>query len=246
MKENLTASNIPQILFEDEYLMVIDKPSGWIVTDAATAKDQKTVQSWIAANLKFNSEAGYSINNLKLYRNGIVHRLDKETSGCLIIAKTSHAFENLQQQFKERKIGKKYIALVHGRIEPKEGTVIAEVGRLPWRRDRFGIVAGGRGSETKYKVLQYFLQFTLVECFPTTGRTHQIRIHLKHIGHPIVSDTFYAGRKTSRADRKWCPRLFLHSSKIIFSHPVSAKKIEVEARLPEDLSSALVNLELEK
>jgi 23S rRNA pseudouridine1911/1915/1917 synthase len=169
--------------------------------------------------------------------------LDKETSGLLIVAKTISAFENLQSQFKERKVTKTYIALVHGVVEPKEGEIIASVGRLPWRRERFGVLPGGREAITKYKVISYHSlitdhgsQFTLVELYPKTGRTHQIRIHLKFIGHPIVGDYFYAGRKTARDDREWCPRLFLHASKITFFHPVTGKEVKFESELPKDLN----------
>ena len=171
-----------------------------------------------------------------------MHRLDKETSGILIVAKTKKAFENLQQQFKDRKISKTYTALVHGQVEPKEGTIEAPVGRLPWRRDRFGVLPGGREATTGYKVREYYKDYTLLELKPKTGRTHQIRIHLKHLGHPVVADTFYAGRKTARADRLWCPRLFLHASGISFTHPETGKEISFKSKLPADLLQVLTNL----
>lgn len=234
----------PKVLYEDEYLLVLDKPSGFIVNEAETTKNQPTIQQYLISNFQ------YPISKDKLFRSGIVHRLDKETSGCLIVAKTRESFENLQNQFKERQIQKKYIALTHGKIADSEGVINAEVGRLPWRRDRFGILAGGRESETRYKVIKYYSQvtdhkslFTLVECYPKTGRTHQIRIHLKHIGNPIVSDTFYAGRKTSRRDRQWCKRLFLHASEIKFTHPHTGKEILVSSPLAADLKQVLANLE---
>ena len=179
-------------------------------------------------------------------RHGIVHRLDKETSGVMIVAKTKEAFEKLQAEFKSREVHKTYIALVHGKLEPLEGNITVPVGRLPWRRDRFGVVAGGRNSETDYKVLQFFpgnnAGHTLVEFYPKTGRTHQIRIHCKYIKHAIVADEFYAGRKTARNDRKWCPRLFLHAASIKFIHPVSGKPVEFKSDLPIDLKEVLSKL----
>ena len=227
----------PTIIFEDESILVLNKPSGWITNDASTTTTQPVVQTWLRENFK------YPLIGDRERRDGIVHRLDKETSGLLIIAKTISAFENLQSQFKERKVTKTYIALTHGEIELKEGEIVASVGRLPWRRERFGVLPGGREAITKYKVISYHSLitdhgslFTLVELYPKTGRTHQIRIHLKFIGHPIVGDYFYAGRKTAREDRLWCPRLFLHASKISFFHPETGKELTFESELPKDLN----------
>ena len=224
----------PLIIFEDESILVLDKPSGWITNDASTTTTQPVVQTWLRENFK------YPLVGDRERRDGIVHRLDKETSGLLVVAKTLNAFENLQSQFKERKVKKTYIALAHGEVEPKEGGITASVGRLPWRRERFGVLPGGREATTDYKVLKTLERnnekFSLVELYPKTGRTHQIRIHLKFIGHPIVGDYFYAGRKTAREDRLWCPRLFLHAGKITFFHPQSGKEIKFESELPKDLN----------
>lgn len=225
--------NIPKIIFQDDYILVLDKPSGWITNDASTTTTQPVVQTWLRENLK------YPLIGDRERRDGIVHRLDKETSGLLIIAKTINAFENLQREFKERKVEKTYIALAHGEIEPKEGEIVASVGRLPWRRERFGVLPGGREAATEYKVIKILEskdeKFSLVELYPKTGRTHQIRIHLKFIGHPIVGDFFYAGRKTAREDRTWCPRLFLHAKSISFFHPETGKEVKFESNLPQDL-----------
>ncbi|HCR35610.1 hypothetical protein A2130_00795 [Candidatus Woesebacteria bacterium GWC2_33_12] len=225
----------PKVIFEDESLFILEKPSGWITDSANTTKNQPVIQEWIAENLQF------SINNFQ-FRNGIVHRLDKETSGILLVAKTQSAFEDLQRQFKERLVSKTYTSLVHGKIEQPEGLINEPVGRLPWRRDRFGVLIGGREAVTEYKVIKYYNDFTLLELKPKTGRTHQIRIHLKHIGFPIVADEFYAGRKTARKDRKWCSRLFLHAGEISFNHPKTQKKVSFKIDLPEDLGEALVKL----
>lgn len=230
----------PNIISEDKFVLVIDKPTGWIVNDATSAKDQPTLQSYISRNLHFPISNSYSL------RSGIVHRLDKETSGVLVVAKTEAVFYDLQNQFKERKTEKTYQALVHGKVDPKEGEIDEPVGRLPWRRDRFGVLPGGREAQTKYKTIGYYKNdnetFTLLELFPKTGRTHQIRIHLKHLGYPIVADTFYAGRKTARKDRKWCQRLFLHAHRLSFIHPASKKTVTFTSDLAPDLLAALTSL----
>lgn len=223
----------------------MDKPVGWIVNDATTVKDQPVLQNWLAQNLD------YPLSKSREYRSGIVHRLDKETSGVMLIAKTPEMFEYLQAQFKSRMVQKTYLALVHGVVSPWKGTIEATVGRLPWRRDRFGVLPGGREATTLYQVTGTFEQpetkekLSLVECYPKTGRTHQIRIHLKHLGHAIVGDPFYAGRKTARNDRKWCPRIFLHALKIEFTDP-GGGKLKFESKLPTDLQAVLDTLNLLK
>lgn len=230
----------PTIIYEDSSFLVLDKPTGFIVNESQTTEGQQVLQEWL-------SKKDYPLAKSREERSGIVHRLDKETSGILLIAKTKEAFKDLQAQFKERKVEKTYLALVHGKLEPKVGEIEVPVGRLPWRRDRFGIVPGGRASKTSYKVLEEYRRerenFSLIEASPQTGRTHQIRIHFKYLGHPLVSDEFYGGRKTSRKDRQWCPRLFLHASSISFLHPQKKERVNFSSNLPQDLSSALLTLE---
>ena len=230
----------PEVIFEDDSILILDKPAGWIVNDAITVGAQPTVQGWLRRNFQF------PISNFQTLRNGIVHRLDKETSGVMVVAKTKKAFENLQAQFKAREVSKTYTALVHGKVGFEKGVIKAPIGRLPWNRIRFGVLPGGREAETTYRVKSYYKKdgenFTLLELKPKTGRTHQIRVHLKHLSHPVVSDEFYAGRKTSRVDRTWCPRLFLHASGITFSHPKTGKKTSFKSELPTDLNKALNSL----
>lgn len=228
----------PKIIYEDESIFVIDKPTGWIVNEASTTKNQPVLQTWLR-------QYDYPLAGSEEYRHGIVHRLDKETSGVMIVAKDKESFDKLQAEFKAREVQKKYLALVHGPLN-EAGKVEVPVGRLPWKRDRFGVVAGGRDSLTEYKPIKFYKGdrggYTLTEFHPKTGRTHQIRIHCKYIGHAIVADEFYAGRKTARNDRKWCPRLFLHAKSIKFTHPVSKQPVEFEANMPEDLERVLQNL----
>lgn len=257
----------PKIIFEDESLLVIGKPSGMVVNRADTTAKIITVQDWAEKYLKWemrngklDTEMGSGKSNFYL-RAGIVHRLDKETSGLLLIAKTFEAFVNLQAQFKNREVKKKYLALVHGKVLPEVGEINAPVGRLPWNRERFGVMPGGKEAVTKYKVIKYFemrngkweagnrsgkqemgIPFSLLEIHPTTGRTHQIRIHLQYLGFPIVGDIFYAGRKQALEDRKFCPRVFLHASFLSFLHPVTHENLEFNSPLPVDLKKIIVSI----
>lgn len=226
----------PKIIFEDTAILILDKPSGWIVNDAKTTKNTPVVQTWLREN--FN----YPLAKSHEARSGIVHRLDKETSGILLVAKTLFAFQNLQSQFKGRVVEKSYIALVHGKVEPEEGEIQVPVGRLPWNRERFGVLPGGRESITRYKVSKHYNGYTLIDLSPKTGRTHQIRIHMKYLGHPLVSDEFYAGRKTARSDRNWCPRLFLHAASISFKDPHEGKRLTFQSDLPSQLKDVLNQL----
>lgn len=226
----------PEVIFRNDEYVVINKPSGWIVNRATSAKPP-IIQDWVEEELDIESG---------VERSGIVHRLDKETSGALVIAKTASAFEHLQKEFKERRVGKQYLALVHGVFTEKEGEISAQIGRLPWNRERFGVLAGGREADTKYKVEEEYQKgkeaYSLLRLFPKTGRTHQIRVHMKHLGHPVVADTFYAGRKTARADRAWSERMFLHAARISFVD-AAGKEIAVETPLPPELKKALSHLE---
>jgi len=234
----------PSILFQDNDLLILDKPSGMTVNRSDTTREE-TVQDWLE---KEHMQKSKTSNQSDFFqRSGIVHRLDKETSGILIVAKNESAFLELQRQFKERLVEKSYTALVHGKVIPEHGEILAPVGRLSFNRKRFGVIAGGRQAVTTYNVMRTLVngqneEFSLLELYPKTGRTHQIRVHLKYIHHPVVSDELYAGRKTARNDRKALPRLFLHAGKISIIHPSMKEKISFESPLPHELQSFLKEL----
>lgn len=228
-----------KVIYKDNDILILDKPSGVTVNKADTTKNEITLQEYIDSNFSIES-LDKSSDFYK--RSGIVHRLDKETSGILIVAKNIESFNNLQSQFKNRNIEKTYIALVHGKINEREGEIVAPVGRLPWNRKRFGVLAGGKEASTRYKILESFSKpFTLLEIYPKTGRTHQIRVHMKYFNHPVFSDIFYAGRKTAKEDRRVLDRIFLHAAKISFHHPKTNEKLSFSSELPEELEKT-VNL----
>ncbi len=248
----------PNIIYQDDNLLVLNKPPGLVVDPAETVKGE-TLVDWLCSHydtLEYHSN---------LNRMGIVHRLDKDTSGILLVAKTQKALENLQKQFKERIVKKEYLALAHG-LMTEQGIIDAAIIRNPGNREKFIVLAEGKEAVTEFEPLesyqlsaislqtifsdfskiqmrklerQRYNEFTLVRCKPKTGRTHQIRVHLKYINHPVVADEKYAGRKVVRLDKRWCPRIFLHAQKIGFKHPVSGKWMELESELPEDLKGAL-------
>ncbi|GDX62091.1 hypothetical protein LBMAG33_4010 [Candidatus Levyibacteriota bacterium] len=250
------------IIFEDADIVVLDKPSGIIVNESDTTIHEETIQEWVENKfsfLKFYNNETINILTNRIpedkdsdfhKRSGIVHRIDKETSGVLLVAKNESTFIDLQRQFKERVIAKTYLALAHGLLEPSEGEINVPIGRLPWNRTHFGVIAGGRESVTNYKVLEIkYLdlgrkgeQLSLVEIYPKTGRTHQIRVHLKHLNHPIFSDPLYAGRKTMNQDRKLLSRMFLHAAKIQFYHPKTKAEVIFQSPLPKDLDQFLRSL----
>ena len=241
------------VIFEDRFFIIIDKPSGVTVNRSENALEN-TVQDWAekklrpsadGQNLKFNTE--FESDFYK--RAGIVHRLDKDTSGLLLIAKDENSFKILQDQFLKRTVKKTYFALIHGKMQTKEMTVKAPVGRLPWARRKFGVIPGGRDAETRIKVVKSYADssdklYTLVKAFPVTGRTHQIRIHLKQAGFPLVGDPLYSGRKDYREDKIICPRLFLHHSAIEFAHPGTGKISVYTSNLPGELVEVLEILKL--
>jgi 23S rRNA pseudouridine1911/1915/1917 synthase len=194
-------------------------------------------------------------------RSGIAHRLDKDTSGVFVCVKHPGALLSLLAQFRQRTIQKRYTCLVHGKFALSEGEVNAPIGRRSSNRKLFAVVPDGRASLTKYKVQKYYQQFdqqklydttglkklrvgiyqgfSLVSCWPKTGRTHQIRVHMAHLQHPLVGDEKYVGRKRAKLDVLWCPRQFLHAAEISFTHPRTGKSVSYEAPLSDDLQTAL-------
>lgn len=256
-------NNELNIIFENENLIVINKPAGLVVNNSETIKDL-TLQDLIGTHLNLqNGELGIG------GRAGIVHRLDRETSGVILVAKDEKSFLNLQNQFKNREVQKEYIALVHGE-SPKSGSIEEKILRIG-KFGKFGVSKNGRESLTYYERIELyqfsekvFIDFTkrsfvnkgrerylhknakiysLLRLRPKTGRTHQIRVHLKHIGHPVVSDAIYCPSKLLKFDQLWCPRLFLHAKSIEFKDPVSGKFLSFESDLPNDLGNAILNLE---
>ncbi|MBU1085029.1 MAG: RluA family pseudouridine synthase [Candidatus Beckwithbacteria bacterium] len=224
-------------IFEDKFLLVLNKPSGLVVNNSNSTGNMITLQDWLIEH-----EIGMGVE-----RNGIVHRIDKETSGILIVAKTQVAMDFLQRQFKERKTTKMYMTMVHGKMILKEGRVTAPISRNPFNRTRFGVFVGGKEAETRYELVDMYRrggqEFSYLKVFPKTGRTHQIRVHMKYLGHGVVSDEFYAGRKTARKDRLWCPRLFLQAVSLRIKHPVSGRDLIFEIGLANDLKKVLNSME---
>lgn len=240
----------PTIVFEDDAFLCINKPPGLVVNRAQSVKEP-TLQDWVEAHAFLVKEYETETEETKefLSRSGIVHRLDKETSGLLLIAKTSESFQKLKIQFQERTIHKTYIAIVHGDV-PLEGEIRAPVGRLPWNPEHFGILPGGKESVTHYKKRETGVLLmkhgkkdviSLVEVRPETGRTHQIRVHFKYIGYPLVGDYLYAGRKTARDDREVVGRVMLHAWKLQCTHPMTGKPLAFEAPIPDDMNSIISN-----
>jgi len=234
----------PKIVFQDDDILVINKPSGLVVNRAETVKE-KTLQDWTEKKLKVKS-AKLEVNSDFINRSGIVHRLDKDTSGVMVIAKNAQSFIDLQKQFKQRKVIKKYLTLVHGQVEPKIGDIKLPLARNPSDRKKFSVRLEGRKSLTKYKVIKIISDLSFLEIEPRTGRTHQIRVHLKHIGYPLVSDPIYLGKKRLAEDRQWCSRLFLHAFYLSFIHPRTKKRVEFKIKSAKDLAVAIRNRELFK
>jgi len=225
----LVAEDIPiTILYEDDYLLVIDKPKNMVVHPSLGHRAGTLVN----AILSYVREADRDESD---ERPGIVHRLDKGTTGVIIVAKDRRTQESLSLQFHERAVEKVYRAIVEGVVRADAGAVEGLMGRHPRERQRMALVArSGRYSLSRFKVIERLKGFTYVEVYPETGRTHQIRVHLSHIGHPIVGDDLY-GRKA----RKLAERPLLHAHRIRFTHPVLADEIVVEAPIPEDMKAFL-------
>jgi 23S rRNA pseudouridine1911/1915/1917 synthase len=228
-----------RIVHEDENLLVIDKPAGMVVHLGAGVRSGTLVN----ALLHYLERIGSLSTAAGELRPGIVHRLDKMTSGLIIVAKNDAAHRRLADAFKARTVRKTYVALVHGRLDRIEGAISSAIGRDPKRRSR--MKAGGlrpRQAETRFKVIRTFADFTLLEVSPRTGRTHQIRVHLASIGHPVVGDTVYGAPSKIRlrgAEQKTLARTFLHAAAIEFKHPSTGKLLRFTSPLPEELTQFL-------
>jgi 23S rRNA pseudouridine1911/1915/1917 synthase len=212
------------MVYEDNDLLVVDKPAGLTVYPAPGHPVNTLVNALIS---RLPELPGSSL------RPGIVHRLDKDTSGLIVVAKNSQAQQNLINQFKTRSVKKTYMVLVKGHLEPEHGIIEAAIGRDPRNRKRMAVVAGGREARTQYTVVKYIGDYTLLEVKPETGRTHQIRVHLSAIGFPVVGDKVYGVKSP------YLSRQFLHASRLGFRLPSTGEYVEFTSDLPPDLAQAL-------
>lgn len=228
------AQDIPiDIVYEDDSLLVVNKPKGMVVHPAPGNPDGTLVNA-----LLFRLEGRLSSINGKI-RPGIVHRIDKDTAGLLIVAKTDEAHKALALQIAEHSFSRCYEAIVCGNIKEEAGTVHAPIGRHRTDRKRMAVVADGRNAVTHFKVLNRFPGFTHLRLKLETGRTHQIRVHMAHLGHPVAGDEIYGDRKNTLGLKGQC----LFAKQIGFVHPISNKYIEFEEDLPEFFVNALTALE---
>ena len=227
---SLTAEHLPlHIVYEDDDLIVVNKEAG-LTVHPAPGHTRHTLVNALLAHCPDLADFNDSM------RPGIVHRLDKDTSGLLIIAKNASSQQNLINQFKTRSVTKVYLVLVKGRLTPLRGIIDAPIGRDPSNRKRMAVVNGGRLAKTSYLVKEYFNSYTLLEVTLETGRTHQIRVHLSAIGYPVVGDHVY-GIKSN-----YCRRQFVHAYQLGFCLPSNGKYQQFSADLPGDLKEALKQL----
>jgi 23S rRNA pseudouridine1911/1915/1917 synthase len=221
-------SLVVPVLYEDEWLLIVDKPAGMPVHPCRGHSSGTLVHALL----------GYGLAGGEDFRPGVVHRLDKDTTGLLVVAKSVEAHRLLVAMMRRRVVDRRYVALVHGSFATDSGTIEAPVGRDPSRR--MSMTVGGiaaREARTHFRVLERLGDFTLIEVRLETGRTHQIRVHFLAIGHPVAGDPVYARRDTLGLGRQ-----FLHSHHLSFTHPVTGKELQVEAPLPADLAGALMRL----
>lgn len=239
------------IIFEDKYLLALNKPAGISVHPGAGEKNATIAHGLLAYAKKLSDLGGWE-------RPGIVHRLDKNTSGILLVAKTNLAHKNLSKQFADKTIKKEYWALTWGEWEQKEIEVNAPIGRHSKNRKRMAITDKGRSAVTKFIVEKEYGFCTAIRAFPQTGRTHQIRIHLNHVHHPVVGDVEYGGSEKRMSQvaplfriqaqylYSLVNRQLLHAMRIKFAHPISKKSIELSADFPEDIKKVIGFLNTKK
>ncbi|MDQ3086968.1 MAG: RluA family pseudouridine synthase [Acidobacteriota bacterium] len=214
-----------EIVFEDAEIIVVDKPSGMLVHPTLGQKSG-TLLNALSYYLNYENQSQIQNPKSQIVRPGLVHRLDRQTSGLMIIAKTSHAHRILCDHFQRKLIEKRYLAIVGGVVEKDLGTIDAPIGHFADEK-RWGVKADGKTAETRFRVLQKFTDKTLLELEPITGRTNQLRIHCASIGHPIIGDGLHGGRDFSR--------LCLHAAKLTFWHPNGDNRLEFESELPKEL-----------
>ena len=214
------------IIYEDDDLLVVDKPAG-LTVHPAPGHLEHTLVNAILSHFPHLADISDSL------RPGVVHRLDKDTSGVMLVAKNKVAQDNLINQFRTRSIMKAYLALVKGRLTPECGIIEAAIGRDPRNRKRMAVVTLGREARTEYQVIKYTGNYTLLEVMPETGRTHQIRVHLSAIGYPVVGDPVYGVRSPHLS------RQFLHACRLGFKLPSTGEYVEFKSELPPDLEQAL-------
>lgn len=251
--ERFEPEKIPlDIVYEDEYLAVINKPAGMVVHPGAGITNG-TLANALAFYFGFGiSDLGYTRNDEhskeQIIRSkiGLVHRLDKDTSGLILVAKYEKTHEALAEQFRDRTVEKSYVALVHGSPRENRGTIDRPIARDRWHRTKMTVAANGRSALSLWKVRQRFEKFTLVDVVIKTGRTHQIRVHLASINHPVVGDaTYNEGRDNTIADVtiknsvEKLNRFFLHAQRLAFTHPKTGERLNFTSELPQELAQLL-------
>ena len=242
--ESFTPENIPlDVVYEDDVLLVINKPASLVVHPAAGIHSGTLVNALAFHFQNLPSATGKA-------RPGIVHRLERDTSGLMVVAKTESSMESLADQFRDRTVFKSYVALVHGHLESESGLIDQPLARDQGNRTRMAVVRGGRNAVSLYKVRRRYQRFTLVDVEIKTGRTHQIRVHLAWLRHPIVGDESYGGGRDNmiqeahlRAEVRKLGRQFLHAEELGFNHPTTVERMKFKAPLPSELSSLLEELE---
>jgi 23S rRNA pseudouridine1911/1915/1917 synthase len=232
MPEPIAPEDIPlDIVYEDDTLLLVNKPAGMVV-HPGPGHTRGTLVNAVLAHCPQTASVGGP------ERAGIVHRLDKDTSGLILIAKDEETRAALQRQFKRRQVAKTYLALVEDQVQPREGVIEVPVGRDKRQRKRMAVVRRGREARTVYRAIEYFGDHTLLEVRPYTGRTHQVRLHLAWLGYPVVGDAVYGRRR----QRLLPERHFLHAARLRFTHPATGKEVEFEAPLPSELAAVLEQL----
>ena len=217
------------VVYEDDDLLVINKPRGLTVHPSGTSDEVTMVHGLL-----------YQVKDLGAFddtiRPGIVHRLDKDTSGLLLVAKNKKTLLALQKDLQDRFIKREYKALVEGRVDPDKGMIEAPIGRHPAKRQSMAVIAGGKDAITHFEVIHRYQEMTLLKCQLETGRTHQIRVHFHHIGHPVYNDPKYGGKKGLKDGQ------FLHAFRLSFTHPTTKKALSFEAPLPDVFENFLKTL----